>query len=129
VATLARTYTQGELNAESIKLPRKNSLVLTGTYKTSAGVGIDVSSMSAAKFTAVSRITGLRVLQKTFGAGIALSGGGTGGIFTVTLSTTDTALDMGDYDYDLEITITAGTITLAVGLFRLFDLFSDVSAT
>ena len=129
MATLSRDYTRGALNAESIKLARGNPLVLTGTYKTSAGVAIDISTMTAAKFTVVSRITGLRVAQKTFGSGIALSGGGTGGIFTVTCSAADLALGMGDFDYDLEITYTAeGTITLAVGMLRLFETYSDKSA-
>jgi hypothetical protein len=120
------------MNTESIKLPRKNDCVLNFTYQTSASVAVNVSTITAAKFTVVSKLTGLRVLQKTWGSGIAYTGAGTGtdGKITVTLSGTDTALSAGDYDYDLEISYaTTLTVTLAVGMFRMIEIYSDYSAT
>lgn len=127
-----RTITQYRMNDESIKLPRKNDCVLNFTYQTSAGVAVNISTISAAKFTVVSRLTGLRVLQKTWGSGIAYTGAGTGtdGKITVTLSDTDTTQSMGDYDYDLEISYaTTLTVTLAAGMFRMLNIYSDASAT
>ena len=126
---LSRTLTQGEINLESIKCPRKSDLTLTFTYKTSAGVGIDISTATAFTFTVKDRITGLRSFQKTLGSGIALSGGGTGGIFVVTITGTNNTLTFGDYDYDQDMTLGGAFYTLARGTYRMWDIVSDAATS
>ncbi len=52
------------------------------------------------------------------------------GTFTLTLTATDTTLSPGDYDYDLEITLSGGALTtMAKGVFRLWDIYSDAATS
>lgn len=128
---LTRTFTQNEVNRQTIKCYRKNDYTIACTCTTDGSTARDIGTPTEVKFTVVDKSTGLRVLQVTkTGGGIAVTGDGSSGVFTITLTDTNLTLDPALHYYDVEITLAGGTIeTLAIGDFQIEDIHSDASTS